>query len=66
MSSRRSRAPKWLTQHYRVGIEPEYMGCLSCVVAARDSNTFFGGDEVDARGCGWRWAAKSGNIDQLG
>jgi predicted RNase H-like nuclease len=42
---------KWLTQRYGTGIgRDDLIDACACAVAARDSNTRFGGDEVDIRG----------------
>jgi len=42
---------KWLAQRYGTGIgRDDLIDACACAVAARDSNTRLGGDEVDIRG----------------
>jgi predicted RNase H-like nuclease len=42
---------KWLTQRYGTGIgRDDLIDACACAVAARDSNSRLGGDEVDPRG----------------
>lgn len=42
---------KWLTHRYRTGIgRDDLIDACACAVAARDSNSRFGGDEIDQRG----------------
>jgi predicted RNase H-like nuclease len=42
---------KWLTQRYGTGIgRDDLIDACACAIAARDSNTRLGGDEVDRRG----------------
>jgi predicted RNase H-like nuclease len=42
---------KWLTQRYGTGIgRDDLIDACACAIAARDSNAYFGGDEVDSRG----------------
>ena len=42
---------KWLTQRYGTGIgRDDLIDACACAVAARDSNSRLGGDEVDIRG----------------
>ena len=42
---------KWLSQRYRTGIgRDDLIDACACAVAARDSDSRFGGDEIDQRG----------------
>ena len=42
---------KWLTQRYGTGVgRDDLIDACACVIAARDSRSRLGGDEVDVRG----------------